>query len=93
MRLKYRAQKPSRDQLWGYSASEFKTLLRQLGYKIPRDFFKRGAIAQRGNRLYRFRYWAHPEFFVDVSCAIPEFDRWANSVDQTLNFYNWQEMP
>jgi hypothetical protein len=28
---------------------------------------------------------------VDVSCHINQFDRWANSVQQTINFYNWWE--
>ena len=91
MQFKYQAQKPSRQELAGMSASEFKTMLRRLGYRVPRDFFKQGAVAQHKNRLYRFRYWAYPEFFVDKSCPVVDFDRWANSVDQTLNFYNWQE--
>jgi hypothetical protein len=28
---------------------------------------------------------------VDVSCPIFQFDRWANSTDRTINFYNWWE--
>jgi hypothetical protein len=92
MRIKYQHQKPSRDQLWGMSPSQFKTMLRRRGYRVPRDFFKQGSVAKRDNRLYRFRYWGGVgEFFVDVSCLINEFDRWANSVEQTINFYNWWE--
>jgi hypothetical protein len=92
MRFKYQHQKPSRDQLWGMSASQFKTMLKRRGYKISRDFFKQGSVAQRDNRLYRFRYWGGVgEFFVDVSCPISQFDRWANSTDRTINFYNWIE--
>jgi hypothetical protein len=29
---------------------------------------------------------------VDVGCPISQFDRWANSTDRTINFYNWQEL-
>jgi hypothetical protein len=85
--------KPDRDQLWGMSPSQFKTMLRRRGYQITRDFFKLGSVARKGNRLYRFRYWGPgTEFFVDESCPIPQFDRWANSVKQTVNFYNWWEL-
>lgn len=28
---------------------------------------------------------------VDISCPEKEFDRWANSVDTTVNFFNWIE--
>jgi hypothetical protein len=92
MKFKYRNHKPTRDQLWGMSPSQFKTMLKKRGYRISRDFFKYGSVAKYKNRLYRFRWWgAVGEFFVDVSCTIPEFDRWANSVDKTVNFYNWHE--
>ena len=91
MKFKYRAQKPNRDRLWGMSASHFKTFLKRLGFRVDRDFFKMGATARLGNRLYRFRYWAWPDFFVDISCPVNEFDRWANSVDRTINFYNFLE--
>ncbi len=91
MKFKYRVQKPRREQLWGMSPSQFKTLLKNRGYKVSRDFFKLGAIAKKGNRLYRFRYWAFPDFFVDISCSLNDFDRWANSTEQTINFYNWIE--
>jgi hypothetical protein len=91
MRFKYTAKKPSRDQLSGMSPSQFKTMLKRKGFKVDRDFFKLGAMAKRGNRLYRFRYWAYPDFFVDISCPLNEFDRWANSVDSTINFYNFVE--
>jgi len=91
MRFKYTVKKPSRDQLSGMSASQFKTMLKRKGFKVDRDFFKLGAMAKRGNRLYRFRYWAFPDFFVDISCPLNEFDRWANSVDTTVNFDNFVE--
>ena len=91
MKFQFTYQKPDRDRLWGMSASQFKTLLKRQGFKVDRDFFKMGATAQLGNRLYRFRYWAWPDFFVDISCPVNEFDRWANSTDRTINFHNFLE--
>lgn len=91
MRFKYRTKKPDRDRLWGMSPSQFKTMLKLRRFSVDRDFFKIGAMAKKGNRLYRFRYWAYPDFFVDISCPLNEFDRWANSVDKTINFYNFIE--
>ena len=87
MSFKYRAKKPDRNRLWGMSPSQFKTLLKRRGFKVPRDFFKMGAIAKKGSRMYRFRYWAFPDFFVDISCRVNEFDRWANSTDRTITLY------
>ena len=92
MKFKYIFKKPDRDRLWGMSPSQFKTLLKRKGFKVDRDFFKMGATAKKGNLLYRFRYWAFPDFFVDISCPLNEFDRWANSVDRTINFYNFLEL-
>lgn len=91
MKYKYRSVKPNRDQLWGKSPSQFKTMLKRRGYKVSRDFFKFAAVAYKGGRAYRFRYWAFPDFFVDVSCPLKEFDRWANSVDKTIEFMDWVE--
>ncbi|NDE66173.1 MAG: hypothetical protein EB049_05705 [Actinobacteria bacterium] len=91
MKFIFSYKKPDRDRLWGMSASQFKTLLKRQGFKVDRDFFKMGATAQLGNRLYRFRYWAWPDFFVDISCPLNEFDRWANSTDRTINFHNFLE--
>ena len=91
MKFQFTYQKPDRDRLWGMSASQFKTFLKRRGFKVDRDFLKMGATAKRGNRLYRFRYWAWPDFFVDISCPLTEFDRWANSTDRTINFYNFLE--
>ena len=86
--------RPSRDQLNGMSPSEFKACLKQLGFRVTRDFFHCGSIAQYRNRSYRFRWWGDvytnsTEFFVDISCPLPEFDRWANSTDQTVTFRAW----
>jgi|GEM_PF-1424045 len=90
MKFKYTQPKPTRKQLHGFSASEFKTLLKRRGYKIERSFFKNGSIAQYKGRLYRFRWW-NDEFFVDMSCPKDEFDRWANSVDNVITIFNWLE--
>lgn len=90
MRLYY-VTRPSRELLHGMSCSEFKTLLKRRGYKIKKTFFQDGCIAQYKGRLYRFRWWSVDEFFVDVSCPISDFDRWANSVDNVIQFYNWLE--
>ena len=89
MKYKYRAKRPKRDQLHGMSCSELKTLLKRRGYKIGRDFFK-FCIARYNNRLYRFRWWyTGGEFFVDISCLYPDFDRWANSTEDVVTFNNW----
>lgn len=89
--MKWKAERPNRNQLWGMSPSQFKTMLKRKGYKVSRDFFKYAAVAYKNNRAYRFRYWAFPEFFVDISCPLNEFDRWANSTDHVKPFYNWIE--
>ena len=97
MKFKYKATKPTRDQLWGMSPSQFKTMLKRRGHSVPRDFFKSGSVSHYKGRAYRFRWWGDVygddtgEFFVDVSCPLKEFDRWANSVDEVVNFYNWIE--
>lgn len=83
--------RPTREQLHGLSCSEFKTLLKRRGYKVGRDFFKYGCIAQYKGRFYRFRWWSGDGFYVDVSCPFAQFDRWANSVDNVVQFYNWLE--
>lgn len=88
--------KPTKQQLAGMSCSEFKTLLKTHGYLVDRDFFKRGSMAQRGGRLYRFRWWGTPTtndftFVVDISCSVVEFDRWANSVERTITFFEWSQ--
>ena len=72
--------KYSRPKMAGRSA--LKTLLKRNGFKVPRNFYGRGCcIAKRNNRLWRFRFWSGD--FVDVSCPINDFDRWANSTDET----------
>ena len=86
--MKWKTERPSRNQLWGMSPSQFKTHLKRKGYKVRRDFFKFAAVAYKNNRAYRFRYWS-PRFFVDVSVPLKEFDRWANSTDRVLTFGEW----
>lgn len=85
MRYRYKATRPKRSQLGGWSASEFKTLLRRLGHRIDRDFYKSGcSISRRGSRLYRWRWW-NESFVVDISEPRSGFDRWANSVDRSVS--------
>ena len=61
----------------------FKTFLKRKGFAVPRNFFGYGCcIAKRNGRLWRFRFDAG---VVDVSCLLPDFDRWANSTDEIKN--------
>ena len=80
--------RPNRIQLEGMSLSEFKTMLKRKGHKVPRNFCKYGCVSKYKNRLYRWRYWANVGFVVDISCLMPEFDRWANSA-VTFTFDEW----
>lgn len=91
MNYKFRAKRPNRERLHGFSPSEFKTLLKRRGYKVPRDFFKYGSLARYKGRSYRFKWYCEGEFFVDKSCLRPDFDRWANSVDEVITINNWLE--
>ena len=81
--------KPSAQQLCGMSPSQFKTLLKLRGHKIGRDFFKRGSVSIYSSRLYRWRWWSEDGFVVDVSCPKTDFDRWANSTEDVLDFKDW----
>lgn len=88
--MKFKQRRPSRDQLWGMSPSQFKTLLKRRGHIVGRDFFKKGSVSRYKGRLFRFRWWGGVgEFFVDVSCPVVDFDRWANSTECVLTFYDW----
>ena len=61
----------------------FKTLLKRNGFKVKRDFYGPSCcIAQLGGRQYRFRFDSDE---VDVSCPMADFDRWANSTDETMS--------
>lgn len=61
----------------------FKTLLKRSGFLVRREFYGRECcIAEKNNRLYRFRFSAG---VVDVSCKRYEFDRWANSTDYFID--------
>lgn len=80
-----KSNKPKRSQLLGMSPSRFKTKLKLLGHKVPRDFFKRGSVSEFKGRYWRWRWWSEvPE--VDISCTKSDFDRWANSVDKVDDF-------
>ena len=83
--------RPNRHQLNGMSYSEFKTLLKRRGYKVPRRWAVTGFVSQYQGHLYRFRWWNEDGngFVVDISCSLCEFDRWANSTDLTVPFDEW----
>jgi hypothetical protein len=88
MKFKYKARRPKRQHLGGISPSEFKTLLRKSGHTIARSFFSDACISSFKGRSYRWRWWSD-SFVVDVSCKLAEFDRWANSTEQTVSFEDW----
>ncbi len=90
-KFKFKTEKPTRQELGGLSPSEFKTFLKVLGHKIPRNFFALSSISTYRNRRYRWRYWGDSysndkTFVVDISCLKSEFDRWANSVEDCVTF-------
>lgn len=83
--------KVSRLKLNGYSKSEIKTLLKRLGFKVPKSFFKNGCVAEYKNRKYRFRHWGdcytkNTTFVVDIGTCNQDFDRWANSTERCITF-------
>lgn len=84
--------RPPRDKLLGMSASEFKTMLKRMGHKVPRDFFK-GCISRVGDRRFRWRWWSEEGFLVDVGEPDHLFDRWANSVYVTVKAHLFLEIP
>jgi hypothetical protein len=88
--VKYRVKRPTRSQLCGMSPSQLKTMLKRRGHSVARNFYKYESVSHYKGRAYRFRWWSD-EFVVDVSCPLKEFDRWANSVDQVMDFKNWIE--
>jgi hypothetical protein len=76
-----RKWKSRRPKFQGRAA--FKTLLRRNGFSVPRDFYGfSSCMARKGSRAYRFRFTAG---VVDISCPWPEFDRWANSTEETIS--------
>jgi hypothetical protein len=63
--------------------------LKRLGFKVPRQFFNHGCIAEYKGRKYRFRHWGDcytkdPSFVVDVAELNRDFDRWANSTEKIM---------
>lgn len=89
---RYKHKKPTRNQLDGYSFSEFKTLLQKFGFKVGRSLQSEGWCITHKNHAYRFRWWNDAGFVVDVSCPIKDFDRWANSTEQTMLFKEWYSL-
>lgn len=84
--------RPSRDQLGGYSCSEFKTLLKKFRFKVGRSLHCQYSILRK-SRAYRFRWWNNDVgFVVDISCPLADFDRWANSTEQIVPFKEWVQI-
>lgn len=81
----FKRQYPGRPELGGYSRSEFKTLLKKFGFKVMRP---QSYVFFRRSRIYRFRWWCNG-FVVDIGMPYRDFDRWANSTEQTLPFKEW----
>jgi len=79
-------KRPTREQLEGYSLSEFKLLLKRLGHKVPRNLSHTAYVTEKGVHYFRWRWWSEEGFVVDLSVPEWDFDRWANSVDETFPF-------
>jgi hypothetical protein len=91
-RIKMQGIKPL--SVAGMSPSRFKSFLKCIGHKVPRDFYYEGCVSLYKNRYYRWRFWGCPytgddTFVVDISCVKSKFDRWANSVEKTVPFESW----
>lgn len=79
-------KRPNREQLCGYSLSEFKQFLRKQNHKVPRNLASTGYVTLKGDRMFRWRWWSDDGFVVDRSEPLEIFDRWANSTEQTYSF-------
>jgi len=85
------AQRPTREQLYGLSASQLKTRLKRAGFDVSRDFYKHYGVVRRRGQLFRLRWWAEQGFLVDMCRSEAEFDRWANSTDEVFTFAEFKE--
>ena len=74
IQMKYRYSRPNRDQLNGFSCSEFKTWLKRLGHEVPRNFFGVGGCMSKFNNRYYYFSWEFSEFKVYISKDIDEID-------------------
>ena len=74
--MKYRYSRPKRDQLNGFSCSEFKTRLKRLGHEVPRNFFGMGGCMSKFKNQYYYFSWEFFEFKVYISKDIDEIDFW-----------------
>ena len=79
-------KRPNRNQLGGYSLSEFKTFLKRLGHKVPRNLSSTGYVTRYEDRFFRWRWWSEEGFIIDRSEPLEMFDRWSNSVEQSYSF-------
>ncbi len=84
-----RYYRPTRADL-GMSLSAFKTWLWLHGFRKDRAVFSRwNCDFRRGNRRFRLRYDATVTAVVDVGDN--DFDRWANSTEETLTLTQFME--
>ena len=84
-------KRPTRSELGGHSLSEFKTFLKIIGHKVPRNLDHVGYITEYSGRYFRWRWWSDEGFVVDRSKPAEMFDRWANSVEETYSFKSFLE--
>ena len=75
----------------GISASQLRSLLKYHYFQVPRNWQQLDYVAKKGNRLYRFRWWAHSGFLVDISYTLKDFDRWANSTHVRMNYQTFKQ--
>lgn len=75
------------NKVFKVSCSKFKTTLKRMGFKVPRDFFgwRTCCTIKHKSKLYRFRFTS-TGIKVDISCPLEDFDRWANSGEATIDF-------
>lgn len=81
--LRIENKKPKRHQLAGMSPSEFRTKMKRAGFHFDRGFPNWSncvAMSPNKDRYYRVRPDSGE---VDMSCPVEDFDRWANSTDET----------
>ena len=84
-----RYYRPTRADL-GMSLSAFKTWLWRHGFRKDRAVFSGwNCDFRRGNRRFRLRYNTTVTSVVDLSDL--DFDRWANSTEETLTLTQFME--
>ena len=73
------------------SPSQLRSLLKYHHFQVPRNWQQLDYVAQKHNRLYRFRWRAQEGFLVDISFPLQDFDRWANSTHIKMNYQTFKQ--